>query len=159
YGAYETQPWAPDGSGFLFSAAGGNKSPFQGSNPGWAHMNLYFMRLYGDGASPFAPMGSQISDDVPPYHEQAIFTRDMETVIMMSNRTTPQGSWYNLIVSAAMRIGFDAPNTGSSQTLQFLSDFIGLDFNSDLYAVDVKTKAIRQLTDFNGVVAEFFWNR
>jgi hypothetical protein len=159
YGVYETQPWAPDGSGFLFSAAGGLKSPFQSTDPGWGHMQLYFMRLYGPGASPSQPLVTQISDDTPAYNEQAIFTPDMRTVIMMSNRSKPQTSWYDLVVSAAMRTGFDAPNTGSTQTLQFLSDFIGPDFNSDLYAVDVQTKAIRQLTSFpNGVVPEFYWN-
>lgn len=159
YGAYETQPWAPDGSGFLFSAAGGLKSPYQSTAPGWGHMQLYFMRLYGRGASPSHPRVTQISDDTPAYNEQAIFTPDMKTVIMMSNRSKPQYSWYELIVSAAMRTGFDAPNTGTTQTLQFLSDFVGQDFNSDLFAVDVRTKAIRQLTDFpNGVVPEFYWN-
>ena len=102
---------------------------------------------------------TKISDDTPAYNEQAVFTPDMKTVIMMSNRSNPENSWYDLIVSAAMRTGFDAPNTGSTQTLQFLSDFIGSDFNSNLYAVDVRTKAIRQLTDFaNGVVPEFYWN-
>ncbi len=159
YGVYETQPWAPDGSGFLFSAAGGLKSPLQSTDPGWGHMQLYFMRLYGRGASPSQPQVTQISDDTPAYNEQAIFTPDMRTVIMMSNRSRPQMSWYDLIVSAAMRTGFDAPDTGSTQTLQFLSDFVGPDFNSDLYAVDVQTKAIRQLTSFpNGVVPEFYWN-
>ena len=123
-------------------------------------MQLYFMRLYGRGASPVHPRVTKISDDTPAYNEQAIFTPDMKTVIMMSNRTRPQESWCNLVVAAAMRTGFDAPNTGSTQTLQFLSDFIGPDFNSDLYAVDVRTKAIRQLTNFkNGIVPEFFWNR
>ncbi len=159
YGVYETQPWAPDGSGFLFSAAGGLKSPFQSTDPGWGHLQLYFMRLYGPGASPSHPRVTQVSDDTPAYNEQAIFTPDMKTVIMMSNRSKPQTSWYDLIVAAAMRTAFDAPNTGSTQTLQFLSDFIGPDFNSDLYAVDVRTKAIRQLTSFpNGVVPEFYWN-
>ncbi len=159
YGVYETQPWAPDGSGFLFSAAGGLRSPFQTTNPGWGHLQLYFMRLYGPGASPSHPLVTQISDDTPAYNEQAIFTPDMRTVIMMSNRSKPQNSWYDLIVSAAMRTGFDAPNTGSTQTLQFLSDFIGPDFNSDLYVIDVRTKAIRRLTNFpNGVVPEFYWN-
>ena len=33
YGAYETQPWAPDGSGFLFSAAGGYRSPYRRAPP------------------------------------------------------------------------------------------------------------------------------
>lgn len=159
YGVYETQPWAPDGSGFLFSAAGGKRSPYQATDPGWGHMQLYFMRLYGNGASPSNPQVTQISDDTPAYQEQAIFTPDMKTVIMMSNRDAPQRSWYDLIVSAAMRTGFDAPNTGSTQTLQFLSDFVGQDFSSDLFAVDVNTKAIRQLTNFShAVVPEFFWS-
>ena len=159
YGAYETQPWAPDGSGFLFCAAGGLRSPYQSTPPGWGHMQLYYMRLYGRGASPAHPRVTEISDDTPAYNEQAIFTPDMKTVIMMSNRSSPQSSWYDLIVSAAMRTGFDAPNTGSTQTLQFLSDFIGSDFNSNLYAVDVRTKAIRQLTNFaDSVVPEFYWN-
>ena len=45
--------------------------------------------------------------------------------------------------------------------MQFLLDFIGRRTSvSDLYAVDVKTRAIRQLTDFPaGVIPEFFWNR
>jgi hypothetical protein len=159
YGVYETQPWAPDGSGFLFSAAGGLTSPFQSTDPGWGHMQLYFLRVYGRGASPSHPRVTQISDDTPAYNEQAIFTPDMKTVIMMSNRSAPRTSWYDLIVAAAMRTGFDVPSTGSTQTLQFLSDFIGPDFNSDLFAVDVQSRAIRQLTRFrNGVVPEFYWN-
>ncbi len=52
YGVYETQPWAPDGSGFLFSAAGGYRSPFQATPPGWGHMQLYYMRLARAGSPP-----------------------------------------------------------------------------------------------------------
>jgi len=160
YGVYETQPWSPDGSGFLFSAAGGYNSPYQVAPPGWGHMQVYFMRVHGKGASLAHPLVTQISDAVPAYQEQAIFTPDMKTVIMMTNRShTSPDSWANLIVAAAQRVKFDAPDTGSSQTLQFLSDFVGPDFNSDLYAVDVRTKAIRQLTDFpHGVIPEFYWN-
>jgi hypothetical protein len=160
YGAYETQPWAPDGSGFLFSAAGGYRSPYQSTPPGWGHMQVYFMRLYGRGASPQHPRVTRISDNTPAYQEQALFTPDMKTVIMMSNRSSSGESWYDHVVAAAIRTRFDAPNTGSTQTLQFLSDFVGPDFNADLYAVDVKTKATRQLTHFGrGVVPEFFWDR
>jgi Tol biopolymer transport system component len=160
YGVYETQPWAPDGSGFLFCAAGGYASPYQANPPGWAHMGVYFMRLYGPGASPQDPQVTLLSDEVVAYQEQALITPDMRTVIMMSNRNASRESWYNLVVAAAQRTKFDAPDTGSTQTMQFLSDFIGPGgFVSDLYAVDVKTKAIRQLTNFGGVVPEFFWNR
>ncbi len=161
YGAYETQPWAPDGSGFLFSAAGGHNSPYQSAPPGWGHMQLYYMRLYGRGASLEHPRVTQISDNLPAYQEQSIFTPDMKTVIMMSDRNDTQQSWYDLIVAAAMRTNFDAPDTGTSQTLQFLSDFTGRGgFHSDLYAVDVKSKAIRRLTNFGpSIIPEFFWNR
>ena len=161
YGVYETQPWSPDGSGFLFCAAGGYNSPYQSTPPGWGHMQVYFMRVHGKGASLGHPLVTQISDAVPAYQEQAIFTPDMKTVIMMTNRShTSPDSWANLIVAASQRTKFDAPDTGSSQTLQFLSDFVGPDFNSDLYAVDVRTRAIRQLTDFpHGVIPEFYWNR
>jgi WD40-like Beta Propeller Repeat len=159
YGAYETQPWSPDGKGFLFSAAGGYNSPFQAAPPGWGNMRVYYMRLYGKGASPARPRVTLIGDNAPFYEEQSIFTPDMRTVIMMSNRAATLGSWYGLIAAAAQRTGFDAPNTGSTQTLQFLADFNGPDFRSDLFAVDVRTKATRRLTFQNNVVPEFYWNR
>jgi len=160
YGVYETQPWAPDGSGFLFCAAGGYRSPFQATPPGWGHMQLYYMRLYGRGASPAHPLVTQISDNLPAYQEQALFAPDMRSVIMMSNRGATAGSWYDLVVSAAQRTRFDAPDTGSTGTLQFLSDFSsGSGFSSDLYTVDLRSGATRRLTDLGGVVPEFFWDR
>ena len=57
YGAYETQPWSPDGKGFLFFASGGYRSPFQATPPGWGNARVYYMRLYGKGASPAHPRG------------------------------------------------------------------------------------------------------
>ena len=158
YGAYETQPWSPDGKGFLFSAAGGRNSPFQEVPPGWGNMRVYYMRVYGDGASPEDPRVTPIGDNAPLYQEQAIFTPDMKTVIMMSNRGSTVGSWYGAIAAAAQRTGFDAPDTGSTQTLQFLADFNGPDFRADLWAVDVATGAYRRLTQLEEVVPEFFWN-
>jgi hypothetical protein len=158
YGAYETQPWSPDGKGFLFCAAGGHRSPFQSTPPGWGNMRLYYMRLYGKGASPEHPRVTLISDNAPLYEEQAVFTPDMRTVIMMSNRGDTVGSWYDLVAAAAQRTGFDAPDTGPTQTLQFLADFDGPDFHSDLWAVDVRTGAIRRLTHLHGVIPEFYWN-
>ena len=158
YGAYETQPWSPDGKGFLFFAAGGHNSPYQAAPPGWGNARVYYMRLYGDGASPAHPRVTLIGDNAPYYEEQAVFTPDMKTVIMMSNRGATLGSWYDLVAAAAQRTGFDAPNTGSTQTLQFLADFDGTDFHSDLYAVDVATGAVRRLTALNEVIPEFYWN-
>jgi hypothetical protein len=158
YGAYETQPWSPDGNGFLFSATGGLNSPFQATPPGWGNMRVYYMRLSGDGASPSNPQVTLIGDNTPVYQEQAIFTPDMRTVLLMSNRGSTVGSWYGVIAAAAQRTGFDAPDTGSTQTLQFLADFDGPDFHSDLYAVDVDTGAYRRLTQLDRVIPEFFWN-
>lgn len=63
---------------------------------------------------------------------------------MMSNRAATLGSWYGLVAAAAQRTAFDAPDTGATQTLQFLADFDGPDFHSDLFAVDGRTGAIRR---------------
>ena len=158
YGAYETQPWSPDGKGFLFFAAGGYRSPFQVTPPGWANTRVYYMRLFGRGASPEHPRVTLVTDNAPLYEEQAIFTPDMGTVIMMSNRGATLGSWYGLVAAAAQRTGYDAPDTGSTQTLQFLADFDGPDFHSDLFAVDLHTRAVRRLTHLDGVIPEFYWN-
>ncbi len=158
YGAYETQPWSPDGKGFLFFAAGGYRSPYQATPPGWGNARVYYMRVYGKGASPAQPRITLIGDNEPVYQEQAIFTPDMKTVVMMSNRGSTLGSWYDLVAAAAQRTAFDAPDTGSTQTLQFLSDFDGPDFRADLYAVDVRTGAFRRLTHIDRVIPEFYWN-
>ena len=159
YGVYETQQWAPDGSGFLFTAFGPRRSPYQATAPGWMHQQLYFMRLYGPGASPARPRVTQLSDDAPVYQEQATFTADMREVIFMSNRNSPTGSWYDLVIAAAQRTGFDGPFAGSVGTVQFLADFSDPNFRSDLFMVDVRTHDLRELTDFHNVVPEFHWDR
>lgn len=160
YGVYETQQWAPDGSGFLFTAFGPRNSPFQATPPGWMHMELYFMRLYGAGASPAHPLVTQITDDLPVYEEQAAFTPDMRDVIFMTNRNAADGSWYDAIIAAAQRTKFDAPFPGSAGTPQFLADFSDPNFRSDLYMVDIRTHDLRELTHFPGdIIPEFNWNR
>jgi hypothetical protein len=158
YGSYETQPWSPDGRGFLFFASGGYRSPFQASPPGWGNARVYYMRVYGPGASPEHPMVTPVTDNAPFYDEQAVFTPDMKDVIMMSNRGATLGSWYEQVATAAQRTAFDAPDTGATQTLQFLADFDGPDFSSDLYIVDGATGAIRRLTTLDQVIPEFYWN-
>jgi hypothetical protein len=157
YGAYETQPWSPDGKGFLFFASGGHNSPFQAEAPGWGNARLYYMRLYGEGATPESPRVTLIGNNQPVYQEQAVFTPDMKDVIEMSNRDTGP-SWYRRVAKAAQRSGFDAPLTGASQTLQFLADFNGPEFHSDLWEVNVQRRQFRRLTELNGVIPEFYWN-
>lgn len=158
FGAYETQPWSPDGKGFLLFASGGYRSPFQATPPGWGNARVYYMRLYGPEASPAHPRVTLIGDNAPYYEEQAVFTPDMKDVVMMSNRGDTLGSWYDLVAAAAQRTAFDAPDTGTTQTLQFLADFDGTDFRADLYAVDGATGAIRRLTNLDRVIPEFYWD-
>jgi hypothetical protein len=158
YGVYETQQWAPDGSGFLFTAFGPRESPYQATPPGWMHLELYYMRVFGRGASPAHPRVTQITDDTPVYEEQAVFTPDMRDVIFMSNRNSPYGSWYDEVIAAAQRTKFDAPDPGATGTPQFLADFSDPNFRSDLFMVDVRTHDLRELTDFHNVVPEFNWN-
>ena len=132
--------------------------PSRPTPPGWGNARVYYMRLYGKGASPEHPMVTLIGDNEPFYEEQAVFTPDMKDVIMMSNRGSHADSWYDEVAAAAQRTAFDAPDTGATQTLQFLADFEGADFSSDLYIVDGATGAIRRLTTLDQVVPEFYWN-
>jgi WD40-like Beta Propeller Repeat len=158
FGVYETQAWAPDGSGFLFTAFGPRNSPFQATPPGWMHLELYFMRLYGRGASPAHPRVTHLTANDPAYEEQATFTPDMREVIVMTSRARP-GTWYQTVITAAQWLHFDAPNPGSAGTPMFLADFSDPKFTSDLYMFDLATGAVRQLTNFGHVVPEFGWNR
>ena len=160
YGVYETQQWAPDGSGFLFTAFGPRNSPYQATPPGWMHQELYFMRLYGPGVSPAKPRVTLITDDLPVYQEQAVFTPDMRDVVFMTNRNASDGSWYDAVIAAARPTTFDAPLAGSAGTPQFLADFTDPNFRSDLYMVDVTTHDLRELTHFTSdIIPEFNWNR
>jgi hypothetical protein len=157
YGVYETQAWAPDGSGFLFTAFGTRRSPYQVTPPGWMHLELYYMRLYGRGASPEHPRVTHLTDNDPAYEEQATFTPDMRDVIVMTSRATP-ATWYETVISAAQWTGFDAPDAGSAGTPMFVADFTDPRFTADLWMVDVATGAVRQLTNFHRVIPEFGWN-
>lgn len=163
YGAYETEPWSPDGNGFIFMATGGHNSPFQTTAPGWGNARIYYMRVYGTvggkTATPANPMVTPLTDNLPVYTEQAVFTPDEQDVIMMTDRSDPSTSWTHEVMSAAQNTGFDDLNTGSTQTVQFLADFLGSDFTSDLWIVDSSNLANpKRLTYFNQVVPEFFWN-
>lgn len=157
FGVYETQAWAPDGSGFLFTAFGPRQSPFQSTPPGWMHLELYYMRLYGRGASPEHPRVTHLTDNDPAYEEQAVFTPDMREVIVMTGRAQP-GTWYQTTITAAQWLNFDAPDPGSAGTPMFVADFTDPKFTSDLYMVDLSTGAVRQLTSFHHVIPEFEWN-
>src|SRR5205807_4198971 len=124
---------------------------------GWMHLELYFMRLYGRGASPAQPRVTHLTDDDPAYDEQAVFTPDMREVIVMSSRAQPD-TWYQTVTTAARWLRFDALDPGSAGTPMFLADFSDPRFTSDLFMIDVATRAVRQLTSFHHVIPEFSWS-
>jgi len=73
---YETQWWAPDGSGFLYT-----ETIDVAINP-----ELYFCRLPDPAAGPCRRV--RLTDDLA-WDEQAIFTPDMERILFMSSRNLP----------------------------------------------------------------------
>lgn len=172
FGAYETQPWSPDGSGFIFFASGGHQSPFTATAPGWGNSRIFFMRVYSEPSDTAltTPTVTTLTDNLPFYTEQAVFTPDMQAVIMMSNRAQPATAWTREVMADAQTFGFDSDqvNTGATQTLQFVTDFNGFtvpsdDFISDLYIVDSSNilASPRLLTPSlppGSIVPEFYWN-
>ena len=73
---YETQWWAPDGSGFLYTETTGTAI-----NP-----ELFFCRLPDPDRGRCRP--SRLTRN-PAWDEQAVFTPDMDRVIFMSSRGLP----------------------------------------------------------------------
>ena len=124
--AYETQPWAPDGSGFLYTAftSNGDKST------GWLNTELYFLRLHGDGVSPSHPKATHLTDNSPSWDEQAVFTPDMKDVIWMSSRGSP--TWYQTVVTAAQETGFDPRFENETAGAMFVLTILDPRFRTDV---------------------------
>ena len=146
---YETQVWAPDGSGFLYTAMGQ-------SGAGWLNLELYFLRLSGHGATPARPQVTHLTDDGPAWDEQAVFTPDMKDVIWMSSRGSP--SWYQTVITAARQIGYDPPLQNETFGPMFVLTISDPGFHTDLYELDLSTRAIRRLTNLNRIVPEFYFD-
>jgi Tol biopolymer transport system component len=73
---YETQRWAPDGSGFLYT-----ETADTAVNP-----ELFFCRLPDPAAGMCHPV--RLTTD-PAWDEQAVFTPDMDRIVFMSSRNLP----------------------------------------------------------------------
>ncbi len=147
--AYETQRWAPDGSGFLYTAFTSAGDP----GAGWLNTELFFLRLHGRGATPTRPLVSHLTDGSPGWDEQAVFTPDMRDVIWMSSRTAP--TWYQTVVTAARQLGYDPPPENETAGPMFVLTILDPAFRTDLYELDLSSHAIRRLTDLGSVVPEF----
>ncbi|HVT33964.1 MAG TPA: hypothetical protein VHE37_00160 [Nevskiaceae bacterium] len=155
--AYETELWAPDGSGFLFQYGD------QGDN-----QEIYFIRLYGNGATPTAPLVQHLSDGTPGWDEQALFTPDMSAVIYMSSKDCSTCS-YN-IQTALEQFLHVPPLPDRFDGLAYVGLFFEAvlpafvlppqdgGFSTDLYLLDLHTKSLRRLTNDNGVIPEFYFD-
>ena len=150
--AYETQVWAPDGSGVLYTSSSSDGH----LRTGWLNSELYFLRLHGDGASPSHPLVTHITDGSPGWDEQAVFTPDMRDVIWMSSRATP--TWYQAVVTAAQQAGYDPPFENEVFGPFFVLTVLDPKFRTDLYELDLRTHAARRLTNLHQVVPEFYFN-
>ncbi len=126
---YETQLWAPDGSGFLFTESVDNS----------LNLELFFYRV-ADGAI------TRLTDN-PAWDEQATFTPDMKKVIFMSSRDHP--GFFNSYRNLA-----DALGLGSETDFLTVLPMFELGFlqpvaqeSTDLYELDLASGAVTRLTN------------
>jgi hypothetical protein len=149
---YETQAWAPDGSGFLYTSFTSGGDPAAG----WLNAELWFLQLHGGGASPAHPKRRHLTDDSPAWDEQALFSPDMRSVIWMSSRAAP--TWYQLVVTAAQEAHYLPPLENETVGAMFIKAVTDPRFRTDLYQLDLATRAVRRLTTFDSVVPEFVFD-
>jgi hypothetical protein len=143
---YETQWWAPDGSGFLYTESYGTSIDTE----------LFYCRLPKTGPCQVTQL-----TDYPAWNEQALFTPDMKDVIFMSSRDHP--GFLNSYIALARDIGLTSAYDNflilPIFDLGYLQPFAGE--ATDLYELDLQTHAIRRLTtdgDQGWVTPEFTWN-
>jgi Tol biopolymer transport system component len=142
---YETQWWAPDGSGFLYTETSGSAEVTQ----------LFFCRLTSAGCK------SRQLTNLPAWNEQAIFTPDMKSVIFMSSRDHP--GFFNTFAQVSQAAGLTTDLDYLLILPVFEAAFLQpvAEEATDLYQVDLKTHAVRRLTkDGNDgwIIPEFTWD-
>jgi Tol biopolymer transport system component len=142
---YETQWWAPDGSGFLYTETWGAA----------VNTQLFFCRLTASGCA------TRQLTDLPAWNEQAIFTPDMESVIFMSSRDHP--GFFNSFAQLAQAAGLTADEDYLLILPVFEAAFLQpvAEEATDLYQLDLATGSVRRLTtDGNDgwIIPEFTWD-
>ena len=142
---YETQWWAPDGSGFLYT-----ETHDEAVTP-----QLFFCRLSANGCQV-----TQLTDN-PSWNEQAIFTPDGKDVIFMSSRDHP--GFFNTWAQAAQDAGL--PNSLDNFLVLPIFEAAFLqpvaEEATDLYELDLATGSVRRLTtdgDDGWIIPEFTWD-
>jgi Tol biopolymer transport system component len=144
---YETQWWAPNGSGFLYTE----------TTDGADIPHLFFCKLIDDDS---ACQVTQLTDDAS-WDEQALFTPDMKDVIFMSSRGQP--GVFNTWAQTAQTLGL--PNDYDWLLILPLFEAgylqpVGAE-STDLYELDLATGSVRRLTtdgEDGWVTPEFTWD-
>jgi Tol biopolymer transport system component len=144
---YETQWWAPDGSGFLYTETYGSAE-----NP-----DLFYCRLIDNDS---ACQVTRLTDN-PAWDEQALFTPDMKGVIFMSSRGQPGifNTWSQLAQTLGLPTDYDYLLILPLFEAGFLQP-VGQEY-TDLYELDLATGSVRRLsTDGNDgwITPEFTWD-
>jgi WD40-like Beta Propeller Repeat len=154
---YETQWWAPDGSGFLYT-----ETVDTAINP-----ELFFCRLPDPARGECRPR--RLTQD-PAWDEQAIFTPDMTRILFMSSRNLP-GAHNDWAIAATL---FDLPADYDYELILpvFGDSFLQPVFEqaTDLYEITLrwnrdhtrfKSGPVRRLTESGTdgwVIPEFAWD-
>ena len=154
---YETQWWAPDGSGFLYT-----ETADLAINP-----ELFFCRLPRRAAGVCRPV--RLTRD-PAWDEQAIFTPDMDRIVFMSSRNLPgaHNDWATATALLDLPADYDYALILSVFTNNFLQPI--LEQATDLYELTLrwnrdrtrfKPGTVRRLTtsgEQGWVIPEFAWD-
>jgi Tol biopolymer transport system component len=141
---YETQWWAPDGSGFLYTETWDTAE-----NP-----ELFYCRLTAKGCD------SERLTKNAAWDEQAVFTPDMNSVIFMSSRDHP--GFFNSFSQTSQAAGLTTDQDYLLILPVFEAGFlqpVGQEA-TDLYQLNLETKSVRRLTkdgDDGWIVPEFDW--
>jgi len=144
---YETQWWAPDGSGFLYTESWGTA----------LNLELFFCRLVDRGRRCRV---RRLTTD-PAWDEQALFTPDQKSVIFMSTRDHPGvfNSFAELSQAAGLTTDEDYLLILPLFQIGFLQP-VGQE-STDLYELNLATKSVRRLThngDDGWIIPEFAWD-
>ncbi|MGH9919103.1 MAG: hypothetical protein ACRD6W_09585 [Nitrososphaerales archaeon] len=142
----ETQWWAPDGSGFLYTM----------TSDGTDIPRLYFCKLIDDDNA----CDSEQLTDGPSWDEQAVFTPNMKDVIFMSSRDQPGlfNTWAQTVQTLGLPNDYDWLLILPLFEAGYLQP-IGQEY-TDLYELDLATGSVRRLTyDGNDgwITPEFTW--
>jgi Tol biopolymer transport system component len=148
---YETQWWAPDGSGFLYTETSGTPNTGGGS----VIPQLYFCTLTASGCD-----STRLTDSAA-WDEQALFTPDGKDVIFMSSRDHPGffNTWATLGQMLGLPSDYDYLLILPIFEVGFLQP-VGQEA-TDLYELDLATGSVRRLTtdgDDGWITPEFTWD-